>query len=432
MTPPNLVKTAILAGGKGSRLASETGSLPKPLVEIGGRSVLEHQIGLLKRYGFRDVIFITGHLGDQIEARFGNGSRWGMNLEYFREETPLGTSGGLKECEALLSENFLLFNGDIMLDMDLERLLAFHRNAAALATLVVHPNDHPFDSDLIEVDAENRVTAFLSKPHPPDQFFRNLVNAGVGVFSKQVLSGLGKGKGDLGKDLIQPLVKGGRVFAYNTPEYLKDMGTPERLEKVRGDFSSGKVGRLNLSNKQKAIFLDRDGVLNTDQPFIHRSEDLVLLPGVLEAVKQINQSDFLSVVVTNQTVVARGLCDFGQLRRIHNKLEWQLGHAGAKLDAIYVCPHHPDKGYPGEVAALKIECECRKPKPGLLLQAARDLNIDLKASWIVGDHARDIEAGKSAGVRTLGVDAAGGPPEKLGNPDRVAADLAHAVRIVLG
>lgn len=432
MTSNHLVKTAILAGGKGSRLASETGSLPKPLVEIGGRSVLEHQILLLKRYGFRDVLFITGHLGDQIEARFGDGSQWGMHLEYFREETPLGTSGGLKECESRLSDDFLLFNGDILFDMDLERLLAFHKKTQSLATLVVHPNDHPFDSDLIEVDEAGRVSAFLTKPHPPDRFFRNLVNAGVAVFSKQSLASLKKGKGDLGKDLIQPLVNGGRVFAYNTPEYLKDMGTPERLEKVRGDFASGKVARLNLSHKQKAIFLDRDGVLNTDQPFIHRAEDLVLLPGVVEAVKQINRSDFLAIVVTNQTVVARGLCDFAGLRRIHDKLEWQLGLAGAKLDAIYVCPHHPDKGYPGEVASLKIDCDCRKPKPGLLLRAAKDLNLDLDASWIVGDHARDNEAGRAAGVKTIGVNARGAAPEKLGHPDRVATDLAQAVRLILG
>ncbi len=425
------LSAVILAGGKGSRLASATGGLPKPMVEIGGRSVLEHQCLLLKRYGVREVTIITGHLADVIHDAIGDGSKWDMEIRYFREEAPLGTSGGLKEIESRLRSDFFLFNGDVMFDMDLARLAAFHKNKNALATLTTHPNDHPFDSDLVEMDEAGKVSAFHAKPHMEGRHFQNMVNAGVFVLSPEVLKSVKKGPGDLGRDVLVPLVPGGRVYGYSTPEYLKDMGTPDRLEKVRHDFESGKIARLNLGNKQKAIFLDRDGVLNENRPFIHHPDELVILPGVREAVKKINSTDFLAIVATNQPVVARGDCDREMLRRIHNKLEWQLGEAGAKLDGIYVCPHHPEKGFAGEVPELKVDCDCRKPKPGLLLQAARDFNLDLSACWMVGDHARDIGAGKAAGVRTAGLEAEGRGGESLGSPDRVGTDLLSLVKEIL-
>ncbi len=191
------------------------------------------------------------------------------------------------------------------------------------------------------------------------------------------------------------------MVAYDSPEYVKDMGTPERFYEVSEDIRACRVAAKNLAIKQKAVFLDRDGTLNKYVGFLRDIEELELMEGAAEAVKRINHSGFLAIVVTNQPVVARGEVTFDKLETIHQKLETLLGTEGAYLDAIYYCPHHPDKGYEGEVAELKIECSCRKPNPGMLLQAARDYHINLSESWMIGDSESDIAAGRNAGCRTL-------------------------------
>ena len=178
------------------------------------------------------------------------------------------------------------------------------------------------------------------------------------------------------------------------------MGTPERYAAVCRDFESGRVQARNLKQKQKAIFLDRDGTINRHVGFLRNIYEMDLLPGSAEAIRKINQSGYLAILVTNQPVIARGEVTVGQLREIHNKLETLLGREGAYLDAIYYCPHHPDKGFEGEIPELKIDCDCRKPKPGMLLKAAEDYNIDLAASWMVGDSESDIKAGIAAGCKT--------------------------------
>ncbi|MDE7265247.1 MAG: HAD family hydrolase, partial [Clostridia bacterium] len=176
---------------------------------------------------------------------------------------------------------------------------------------------------------------------------------------------------------------------------------PERYESVCKDFEKGIVQNKNLKNKQKAIFLDRDGTINRYVGFLKNIEDFELCNGAVEAIKKINDSGYLAIVVTNQPVIARGEVTFEELRRIHNKMETLLGLQGAYLDGIYFCPHHPDKGFEGEIPELKFDCECRKPKSGMLIKAADDFNIDLSQCWIVGDEEKDVLCGKNAGCRTV-------------------------------
>ena len=204
-------------------------------------------------------------------------------------------------------------------------------------------------------------------------------------------------KVDLDRDVLKPNIKSGKIFAYDSPEYIKDMGTPERYYETQEDIKSGKVRARNLSHKQKCVFLDRDGTLNKPNGFITKPDDFELLPGAAEAVRLINKSGYLAIIVTNQPVIARGDCTFEELAVIHNKMETELGKAGAFIDALYFCPHHPDKGFAGERAEYKCQCKCRKPAIGMLLQAAEDFNIDLTQSYMAGDNANDILAGVSAG-----------------------------------
>lgn len=394
-------KVVIMAGGKGTRIASVRSDVPKPMIEVCGRPVLEHILLCAKKQGFSEFIISIGHLAEVIRSYFGDGSKWGVHIEYVAETSPLGSGGALSLIKSKIDDDFLLLNGDIMIDADFRRVIEFHRRHHAMVTLFTHPNSHPYDSGLVIADEDGKVTGWLTKEDKRG-FCENRVNAGIHVLCPEVIAPLKENAVyDLDRDILKPLIASGKVFAYDSPEYVKDMGTPERYEQVCSDFESGRIGRRNLKQRQKAIFLDRDGTLNVYKGFINKAEDIELLPGVAEAVKKINDSDYLAIVITNQPVVARGECSFAELRRIHAALEAKLGEQGAYLDRIYYCPHHPDKGFPGEVAELKTDCDCRKPKPGLFLKAAADFNIDLASSYMIGDGIRDVEAAHNAGCKAV-------------------------------
>lgn len=406
------MKTIIMAGGRGTRISELFPDIPKPLIPIDGIPVLEREICSLASQGFRDIILTVSYLHEKIEEHFGDGSKWGVNIEYLVENTPLGNAGALFKLN--LKEDFLLLNADAMFDVDFNRFVAFHKEHGGLVTLFTHPNSHPYDSGLLVADKNGAVEQWLAKEDSRPEYYRNRVNAGLHVINPKVLeqSGIdadrvgtvgenGKPiKVDLDRQLLKPLAGTGKMFCYDSPEYVKDMGTPERYYAVCEDYKAGRVSEKNLQNKQKAVFLDRDGTINKYVGFLRNIDEFELLDGAVEAIKKINASGYLAIVVTNQPVIARGEVSFEELERIHNKMETLLGKEGAYLDAIYVCPHHPHKGYEGERPELKFDCNCRKPKPGMLLKAAQDFNIDLAQSWMVGDGENDIKAGQNAGCRT--------------------------------
>ncbi len=422
----------ILAGGKGTRMGNLTQELPKSMIRIGNRPVIEHQINLLKKYNITRIIILVNFLKEQIIEYFGDGSKLELNISYFEEPVPLGTVGGIKEIEDRITDDFIVFYGDVMINMDLNRLIAFHKKKNSECTLVLHPNDHPFDSDLVETDENGRVTRLYSKPHDPKLYYPNLVNAGAYLFSRSIFNYLERGiKADFGRDIFPRIYNEINMFGYSTAEYLKDMGTPERLEEVESDYKTGKIQRSGYNIKQKAIFLDRDGVLNKEISFIHEPESMQLYPYTAEAIRKINSSDYKAIVVTNQSVIARNLCTPEELKNIHNKMETELGKSKAKLDAIYLCPHHPDKGYPEEREEYKIECLCRKPKPGMLFDATLNFNLDLNHSFIIGDSERDIQAGINAGCTTVGVMTGYGLKKTSVLPDYFFADLKEAVDFIV-
>lgn len=399
------MKVVIMAGGKGTRISSIANDIPKPMIRIGGRPVLEHEIICLKKQGFDDFILTISHLGEQIKDYFGDGAKWGVKINYYFEETPLGNAGALFKIKDRLTQTFLLINADSLFDIDFHRLIDFHSKKKGYVTLFTHPNSHPYDSGLIITNENDEVVRWLTKEDERPTWYKNQVNAGIHVIEKDILDiTVNTEKVDLDRQLLKPLAGSGKMFAYNSPEYVKDMGTPERYYLVNNDYQKGIIANKNLLNKQKAIFLDRDGTINKYVGFLTNIDDFELLPGVADAIKMINQSDYLAIVITNQPVIARGEVTFEELRMIHNKMETLLGKEGAYLDAIYFCPHHPHKGYDGEIAELKIDCECRKPKPGMILKAANDFNIDLKQSYVIGDSDIDILCGKNAGCMTKLVD----------------------------
>ena len=427
-------RAVIMAGGKGTRLASVTGGeIPKPMVPVLGKPILEHQLEALRAGGVEDFTFVVGHLHEKIEEYFGDGSRFGVTVRYLVEREPLGSAGALFLLKESMKEDFFLVFGDTIFDIDLARMMEYHRAKGAGITLLAHPNSHPYDSDLVRTGTDGRVTGILGKTAPRDFFYHNLVNAAFFVLSPRALAPLSAPeKLDMEKGLIAARIKEfGDVFAYETAEYIKDAGTVDRLDAVARDLASGAVAARNLRRKQKCIFLDRDGTINRYIGFVRSPEEFELLPGVAHAIAKINASGYLAVVVSNQPVLARGEVTAEGLEEIHRCMETLLGREGAYLDGVYFCPHHPDKGFDGEVPELKIVCECRKPKPGLLLRAAEDFHIDLSASWMIGDSFRDVAAGRNAGAWTVRLTC--GERENAGTPeaDFVCADLETAVDLIL-
>lgn len=398
-----------MAGGKGTRITSVASDIPKPMIRIGGKPVLEHELECLRDQGFRDIILTVSHLGHIIMDYFGDGSgispatgkHFGVHIEYYFEKEPLGNAGALFKLKDRLTEDFLLLNADALFDIDFNRFVDYHKNHGALVTLFAHANDHPYDSGLLIVDKNNYVQQWLAKEDDRPEYYRNIVNGGLHVLSPKVLEvEFESEKVDLDRQVLKPLSATGKMICYNSPEYAKDMGTPDRYYAACDDYAAGKIQCKNLRNKQRAIFLDRDGTINKYIGYLRKPEEFELIDGVGKAIRKINTSGYLAIVVTNQPALARGEVTVDELQLIHNRMETLLGKCGAYLDGIYYCPHHPDKGFEGEVADLKVDCECRKPKSGLLLRAAKDFNIDLKQSWMIGDSENDILAGKNAGCKT--------------------------------
>ena len=394
------MQAVIMAGGKGSRIASVNSEVPKPMIPIAGKPILEWQIACLKRQGITDIILIIGHLGASICEHFGDGSLFGVNISYIVEATPLGTAGGLFYLKGKIQDDFLLLNGDVVFDIDINRFYSTHKTKGGLSTLFTHPNNHPYDSGIIVSGSDGKVLNWLHK-EDSRTWYKNRVNAGLHFLSPRVLDFLTEPqKIDLDRDLFKPMISSGQIYAYDSPEYVRDMGTPDRYYSVERDLQNGIVRTKNLLNKQKAIFLDRDGTINKYKGFLRTLDAFELLAGVADQIKAINEKGYLVIVITNQPVIARGDVSWEELYEIHDKMETLLGEKGAFIDDIFICPHHPHKGFVGERIEYKFDCDCRKPKPGMLLAAAKKYNIDLAKSWMIGDSSSDIEAGKAAGCLT--------------------------------
>lgn len=429
------MKAVIQAGGKGTRISSITqDEIPKPMLMVGGAPILEHQIECLKKSNIDEIIIIIGYLGEKIKSYFGSGEKHGIKISYIEEspENPLGTAGSLFYLKEKIKEDFILIFGDVFLSVDFNKIINFHKENQSDATLLTHPNSHPYDSDLVLVDKNNKVIKFDSKNNIRDYDYKNLVNSGIYIFSTKIFEYiLEPKKVGLEHGVIAKMLEfGDKIYSYKSTEYVKDMGTPERYESVNRDFEKGICVNRNLENKQKCIFLDRDGTINELVGFLNKKEQLKLLKNAAKAIKLINNSDYLCIVITNQPVIARGECTFKEMEEINKRLETLLGNEGAYIDGLYFCPHHPDKGFKGEVPELKKKCDCRKPEIGMVLKAAADFNIDIKKSVMIGDSTLDIKLAENANMKSvLVMTGEKGNDNKYNiTPTDVAQDIYEAVQ----
>ena len=380
--------------------------IPKALLPVRGVPIIFRQMRLLRREGVTRVSVLAGHLGDRLwPVLEPEALALGLELKIMIEATPLGTAGCLCALHPAPEETLIVY-GDMLFDIALLPLREFHRRHDALVTIVAHPNDHPRTSDLI-VEEDGLVKAVLPYRGRRLDDHRNLVPAGLYLASSRFFTHLRHGaKADMIGDLLPALVaSGARIAVYNTPEYLRDVGTPARHSMAERDLAAGRVEELNSTQLRPTIFFDCDGVLNEEPGLqgVVTADDVKVFPGAGGAIQRAREAGRLAVAVTNRPQVAKGFVTFEGLTKILGRLEAQLADDGGVLDRIYFCPHHPEAGFPGEIPTLKVRCECRKPGALLLRRALAELPIDKGRSILVGDSLRDIGAARSFGTWAYGV-----------------------------
>jgi len=426
MVEHSSIKTIILAGGKGTRLYPLLVDLPKPMLDIKGKPLLYHIMHNAQKYGFNEFIFKTCYMSDKIEDYFGNGSKFGCKIEYFIEKEPLGTAGGLNYLKHSKNIYIVLF-GDVILNLNLRKMLEFHINNKSQATLVVHHSNHPEDSDVVVLDEKSRIIKTIHKPGNRD--YGDITNAALYILNSECFSLIPEtGMFDFGKEMVPKLIaEKYKVYGYMSDEYMKDVGTIHRHEEVNREIDEGKV-----FNKVEAVFIDRDGTINKEVNLLHKIEDFELLEGTSDAIKIFNDSNIPVIVVTNQPVVARNLCDESKVKEIHNHMINELSKEGTYIDEVYYCPHHPEKNHPDGNPKYRIDCECRKPKIGMLLEAQKKFGLDLKKCFMIGDTTSDIQTAKNAGCKSILVKTGyGGSDKKIDvKPDYIFDNLRDAAKFI--
>ena len=380
-----IAQAAILVGGVGSRLRSLGFDRPKPLIEIAGRPFVEHVIRHLSAFGVRRVLLLSGYLGDQVSQRYDGATMFGCDLQVLTEPEPLGTLGALGFARDTLDEQFILANGDSIFVADLAEFVSRPLRASSNGRLLLRTVEDSARFGTVELDPEGTITAFKEKS--PENRGHALINAGVYLLNRDAaLAGIRPGSCSIEHDLFPLWAKSGTLEGRIKDGYFIDIGVPDSYHEA--------YARLESAVQRPAAFLDRDGVINIDDGYTHKIADLKFTSTAVKGIRALNQSNHLVVVVTNQAGVARGLYSEGDVVAFNNELQRQLLVEGAHIDAFYYCPFSPA----GVLDYYRREHEDRKPRPGMLVRAMRDLPIDPQASFLIGDRSTDVEAAAAAGI----------------------------------
>ncbi len=406
------LSAVIALGGKGTRLKSITGDIPKPLFPVSNISTLKRICIELKKYNINKIIFTLGYSYESFENEIKNISN-NLNIEIitYIEEKPLGECGALWEIRNLLSDNILFLLGDIIFSVDFDRAFDFHKRMDSDFTLITHTSSHPEDSDLISAPNGCLIEdIFLKNNKNSESSKAYLGNSGICIFSKKLLEIIKKPKENQNPSIFNYLVFKAKqmsikIYSYNTSEYIKDMGTEARYKKVQEDLSSG-ILELNCYKKnQKALFLDRDNTLIECNKgnYILDPEDIQFLDNNIKKIALKSKSFNLVCLVTNQPQISMGKLSIKMLEKINSKVIKHCISSGLKIDIVSFCPHHPDSGFDKEINSLKYDCFCRKPNPGMLFHQSFLRNINLQQSLLIGDSLNDELAAKNANCKFLNV-----------------------------
>lgn len=382
-------QAVVLAGGLGTRLGELTRETPKPLLPVAGRPFLTYLFDWLARSGLEEIIVSTGYLPEAFSA-FLASSAWRdpygkpIRILETRENVRAGTAGALALMANKLEERFLLVNGDTFFDCDLPGVIGeAERLPPGAMLLTARAVDDAGRYGRVETGGDGRILHFAEKGDSGP----GLINAGVAVLDRSVLDLIDTVPCSLEQEIYPLLAKGGRLFAAERPGYFIDIGLPETYGRAQKE--------LPTQRARPAAFFDRDGVLNVDGGYTHRPDQLKFVEGAAEAVRMARAAGYATVVVTNQAGVAKGHYDEAALETFHRHLNGRLREQGGWIDAFYYCPYHPD----ATVAAYRQKHPDRKPEPGMILRAMKELSIDGARSFMIGDQETDMEAARRAGIR---------------------------------
>lgn len=378
-------QAVILAGGQGIRLRPFTYKNPKPMIPVNERPFLEHLVEMLKENGIKEIVLLSGYLSEKISNYFGDGSKFGVNIKYsvtpFLDENGKENESGkrLKNAEHLLDDTFLLMYCDNYWPFQLEKLEKFYDEHKTDALVTIYSNKDNFTKNNTLVDNNGYVIKYDRSRKEKNL---NGVEIGFFIINKKILKLLPEHNSHFEKDILPLLISQKQLSGYLTNHKYYSISAPERV----------KITKKFLSPK-KVVFLDRDGVINKKAPegdYVKSWQEFKFFPESVEALKILGQKGYDIYIITNQAGIARGMMTEKDLEIIHQKMKKKLEKNKIKINGIYYCSHGRDDG-----------CECRKPKPGLLFQAAREHNLNLTKAIFIGDDKRDIQAGEAAGCKTI-------------------------------
>lgn len=383
-----MIKQAvILAGGRGSRLRPFTDTNPKPMVPINGRPFLEYLIEMLKENGIQEVVLLVGYLPEKIQEYFGNGSKFGIKIKYsytsFEDKSGNENESGIriKNAEHLLDDKFLLMYCDNYWPVNLKKMTDFYNNMGRLAMTTVYNNKDGFGEygkeNNVLVSNDGSVLKYDRTRKDPNL---NGVDMGFFILNKKIIDLIPKHNSHFEKEILPKLITENQLAAYQTDHryyFITNKNTFQIAEK--------------LLKPKKAVFLDRDGIINKkiNNDYVRNWSQFEFLPEAVEALKFLCQNNFQIYIITNQRGISRGFMTEEDLNNIHQKMKQELKKHNVIIDKIYYCPH--EKG----------QCDCRKPKPGMLFKAANENYLDLPKTIFIGDNETDLQAGQAAGCKTI-------------------------------
>jgi histidinol-phosphate phosphatase family protein len=373
-------QAVILAGGRGSRLGALTEAVPKPMIRFHGKPFLEYVIENIRGEGITRVLLLLGYRAEAIRAHFGDGRAMGVTIEYSVTPVENETGPRLRAAREQLDSVFLLMYCDNYWPANLDAMTAhFAARSRAQAQITVYTNPDGYTRNNTQYDASGMVVNYDKTRSSPGL---NAVEIGYALVRRSVLNGLPDGNVNFESCIYRQLTSCGELAAFPTGHRYYSIGSIERLSRTEAFLC-----------RRPAVILDRDGVLNVKAPqgqYVRSWREFQWLPGAIDAVRLLTQRGYTVVVITNQAGIARGMMTTEEVVTLHECMQKSLRSNGASVDAIYYCPHGWDAG-----------CFCRKPQPGMLFQAQRDLNLDLTRTWVVGDDDRDLQAARAAGSPAL-------------------------------
>ncbi len=377
MSPERPRQAVILAGGRGTRMRPLTDDRPKPMIEFHGRPFLEYTVELLAEQGFERVLMLLGYLPEVIQDHFGDGSRFGIRIDYSVTDPDDLTARRLQVVEDRLDPLFLLLYCDIYWPLDMERLWDHYLRVGAPAMVTIYANSDGYSRSntrtgpdgLLEAYDRSRTTANLAG-----------VEISYAILPKPVLSLLPPDGDELVEEALYPRLTANRRLGAHVSEHRY--------------YSVGSMHRLPLTEeflaRRPTVILDRDGVLNERPPqaeYVRTPSDFRWLDGSLEALRLFHDAGYRVVVVSNQAGIGRGVMTEADLAAVHERMVREAADAGGQIDAIYHCPHDWEAG-----------CACRKPSPGMLFDAQHEFQLDLSRTPFIGDDERDGQAAFAAGA----------------------------------